>query len=95
MDIKETVKQIKEDGHEQAMQDAARMKSKEYMEVRKNHYDTHLKLIFAGVPCFLIGMIFAPLLLAAIACFGGGLVCMATHWKQINEEREIRKNINK
>lgn len=95
MDIKETVKQIKEDGHEQAMQGVKRMKSQEYIETRKKHYDTHLKLIFAGVPCLLVGMIFAPLLLAAIVCFGSGLVCMATHWKQINEEREIRKNINK
>jgi hypothetical protein len=95
MSIKETMKQIKEDGHNMAMEDAKRMQSREYREARKGNYDTHAKLIMAGIPCLLIGLIFPPVLLAAIGCFGGGIVCMATHWKQINEEREKRRNINK
>lgn len=95
MGFKETMKQIKEDGHNMAMEDAKRMQTKEYREMRKNHYDTHAKLILAGIPCLLVGLLFPPAMLLAAGCFIGGLVCMVTHWKQINEERNQRNNINK
>lgn len=95
MNIKETMKQIKEDGHNMAMEDAKRMQTKEYREMRKGNYDTHAKLFVAGIPCLLIGIIFPPVLLLALGCFGGGILCMATHWQQINSERNQRRNINK
>lgn len=57
-----------------------------------NSYTRHLKLIFAGFGCLLIGFVFPPLLFIAIILLFSGIICMIKNWKRINEEYKIRKN---
>lgn len=83
----------KENRHKRLEANKARLLNPELQEFSKTQYKTHIQLMLAGVICLIIGMFITPFLLGAVGLFVGGLACMATNWKRINEENNIRKNI--
>lgn len=65
--------------------------TQEEVEVfKKEHYITHIKLIFGGLGCIVIGFILPPVLLVGMVLVVAGLVCMIKNWKRINMEYKTR-----
>ncbi|AQS09672.1 hypothetical protein CLOBY_18030 [Clostridium saccharobutylicum] len=87
--------EIKEQADKQFEADKERLSSPELKEFNRKCYDTHIKLLFAGIISLVIGFVFVPVFLISMCLIVASLICMATHWKQINNEYKIRKNINK
>lgn len=67
--------------------------NEEFKKLNDNQYTTHMKLFLGAIPAFIIGLIFPPIMLVTIGLILAGLICMVTHWKQINGEYKKRTQI--
>jgi len=57
---------------------------------KNEHYTTHMKLIFGGLGCIVIGFILPPVFLIGFILEICGIVCMLKNWKRINMEYKTR-----